>query len=65
MTREEALAGLEEVLGINVKGSADPARPDLRCGKWVSDNDPSGPMSQRCVMHNGHDGPCKGHTIGR
>jgi hypothetical protein len=43
----------------------DPAPAGFRCGKWVSDNDPGGPTWERCVFHNGHEGPCKGFTVGR
>lgn len=33
------------------------------CGKWVSDSDPQGPVSERCRLVKGHAGACQGLTV--
>jgi hypothetical protein len=44
--------------------SAAKFRGKAVCGKWISDNDPAGPTSERCRKPAEHSGGCVGLTVG-
>jgi hypothetical protein len=49
--------------GTNGERPGRAAKKPPVCGKWVSDNDPRGPTSERCRRPKGHSESCQGLTV--